>query len=91
MEAMQQMAAVALVLALLGTSLWWLRRRGFAGVTQGRRPGARRIESLERLALGPQHTLLLVRVDQSELLLALSPSGCWLVERCARGVPEAGQ
>ena len=91
MEAIEQMAAVGLVLVLLGSSLWWLRRRGFAGVTLGRRPAARRIESLERLALGPQHTLYLVRVDQSELLLSLSPSGCSLVERCARGAPEAGR
>ena len=33
MEVFQQMAAVAVVLLLLGASLWVLRRRGFAGVT----------------------------------------------------------
>ena len=91
MEAIQQMAAVAVVLLLLGTSWWWLRRRGFAVVARGKRAAARRIECLERLPLGPQHTLHLVRVDQTELLLALSPSGCSLVERFARHATEDGR
>ena len=51
----------------------------------------RRMECLERLPLGPQHTLHLVRVGQTELLLALSPSGCALVESFARPTAEAGR
>jgi flagellar biosynthetic protein FliO len=84
MEVLQQMMGVALVLALLGGSLWWLRRRGFAGLTVTRRGGDRRMECLERLPLGPQHTLLLVRVGEIELLLASSPSGCSLIETLSR-------
>jgi flagellar biosynthetic protein FliO len=80
MEVLEQMMAVALVLLLLGGTLWWLRRRGFAGLALPRRHGERRMECLERLPLGPQHTLHLVRVGKSELLLASSPSGCALVE-----------
>lgn len=91
MEVIQQMAAVAVVLLLLAASLWVLRRRGFAGVTLGKKSAERRIESLERLPLGPQHTLHLVRVGETELLLALSPSGCSLVERFAHRPPEAGR
>jgi flagellar biogenesis protein FliO len=49
------------------------------------------MESLERLPLGPQHTLHLVRVGETELLLALSPSGCSLVESFARRAAEAGR
>ena len=79
MEVLQQMMAVALVLALLAGSLWWLRRRGFAGVALAKRGGERRMECLERLPLGPQHTLLLVRVGDRELLLASSPSGVGLL------------
>ena len=91
MEAIQQMAAVALVLLLLGATLWALRRRGFAGVTLGSKSAGRRIECLERLPLGPQHSLHLVRVGETELLLALSPSGCSLVESFARRTAEAGR
>lgn len=91
MEVVQQMTAVAIVLLLLGATLWVLRRRGFAGVALGNKSSARRIECLERLPLGPQHTLHLVRVDEIELLLALSPSGCSLVESFTRRSAEAGK
>ena len=89
MEAIQQMAAVAIVLLLLGATLWVLRRQGFAGAALGKKPAGRRMESLERLALGPQHTLHLVRVGETELLLAASPSGCSLVESFAHSNAEA--
>ena len=91
MEAIQQMAVVAVVLLLLGATLWVLRRRGLAAVAFGKRPGGRRIECMERLPLGPQHTLHLVRVGETELLLACSPSGCSLVESFARRTAEAGK
>jgi flagellar biogenesis protein FliO len=85
---MEQMMAVALVLLLLGGSLWWLRRRGYAAFAPGfglaRRRAERRMECLERLPLGPQHTLHLVRVGEVELLLAASPAGCALVETLPR-------
>ena len=91
MEVFQQMAAVAAVLLLLVATLWALRRRGFAGMALPKRVAGRRLESLERLPLGPQHTLHLIRVGETELLLALSPSGCALVESFARPTTEAGQ
>jgi len=83
MEVIQQMAAVGLVLVLLGASLWVLRRRGIAGISLPGRQSRRRLECLERMPLGPQHTLHLVRVDGKELLVASSPSGCALLERLA--------
>jgi flagellar biosynthetic protein FliO len=89
MEAIQQMAAIAVVLLLLGAALWVLRRRGFAGVALGSRSAKRRIECLERLPLGPQHSLHLVRVGETELLVALSPTGCSLVERFTHRTAEA--
>ncbi len=85
METLQQSGAVALVLALLLLTLWWLRRRGLAGLTGSlpviRKTNARRLESLERLPLGPQHTLHLVRLGGAALLISASPSGCALVHR----------
>jgi flagellar biogenesis protein FliO len=88
MEVIQQMAAVGLVLLLLGASLWVLRRRGIAGIVLAGRPAKRRLECLERMALGPQHTLHLVRIDGRELLVAASPSGCALLERHAAEAPR---
>ena len=79
MDVIWQMAAVAGVLTMLAATLWWLRRRGFAGVLPARRAG-RKLECLERLPLGPQHTLHLVRLGGTALLVASSPGGCALVQ-----------
>jgi flagellar biogenesis protein FliO len=79
MEFGQQYGAVVIVLALLGATLWWLRRRGYAAVAPGRR-GARRMETIERLPLAPQHTLHLVRIGRSVSLVATSPAGCALLQ-----------
>lgn len=80
MEVMEQLAAVAVVLLLLGATLWALRRRGFAGVSLARRGSGRRMECVERLPLGPQQVLHLVRLGEVELLVASSPSGCTLLK-----------
>jgi len=92
MDVIQQTTAVAVVLGLLGATLWWLRRRGFATMALGRQPAPRRLEALERVHLGPQHTLHLVRLGETTLLLATSPAGCVLVRSCPsseiEGVPE---
>jgi flagellar biogenesis protein FliO len=85
MEPIGQMTAVAGVLALLGAALWWLRRSGFANVRAIRQPRGRRLERLERLALSPQHTLHLVRLGNTTLLVAASPTGCSLI----RSLPSA--
>ena len=79
MDGIGQIAAVAAVLVLLAATLWWLRRRGFAGVSLARRPARRRLECLERLPLSPQHTLHLVRLGDAVLLVASSPAGCALI------------
>jgi flagellar biosynthetic protein FliO len=78
MEIFQDLTAVGGVLALLAATLWWLRRRGFAAMLPRKNAG-RRLECLERLPLGPQHTLHLVRVGDTALLLASTPAGCALV------------
>ncbi len=90
MEATEQMAAVALVLLLLGAALWALKRRGFAGVVRGRTSG-RRLECVERLPLGPQQVLHLVRMGEMELLVASSPSGCTLLKSFGRREAEEDQ
>jgi flagellar biogenesis protein FliO len=95
MEWIGQMGAVGAVLGLLAATLWWLRRRGIAGILPARRAARRRMECLERLALGPQHTLHLVRLGDRTMLVAASPAGCALVEsfssREIDGAREAGR
>jgi flagellar biosynthetic protein FliO len=91
MDILQQIAAVAVVLGLLGGALWWLRRRGYAAVLPVRRAATRRLETLERLPLGPQHTLHLVRLDDRALLLAASPGGCALLDSLPAGATAAGR
>ncbi len=80
MELVSQIAAVAAVLGLLGGSLWWLRRHGFAAVVPARRGAGRRMECLERQSLAPQHSLHVVRFGQKLLLVACSPAGSAVLE-----------
>jgi len=78
---MDPMPAVLGVLAVLATALWWLRKKGGVRLLRPRlRRASRRLESMERLALSPHHTLHLVRVDDRAILMAQSPSGLVLVE-----------
>ncbi|MCU1237480.1 MAG: hypothetical protein JWP63_5447 [Candidatus Solibacter sp.] len=88
MDVMEQIAAVGVVLLLLGATLWVLRRRGFGGVALMRKSVGRRMECVERLSLGPQQVLHLVRLGETELLLASSPSGCTLLKSFGRHAEE---
>jgi len=78
MESMQQALSVLLVLALLGGVLWWLRRKGVAqfalkSAVAGKRKS---IQVVDRLALTPQHSLHLVKLEDRTMLIAASPGGC---------------
>lgn len=90
MDSIQQALSVVAVLALLACTLFWLRTRGMAQFTmRGFRSGAnRRMQSIERLALTPQHSLHLVRVGERELLVAVSPGGCSLLQAGDEGGTE---
>jgi len=77
MEAVQQTLTVVFVLGLLGATLYWLRSKGLAQFKGGiARAGARRMQTIERLALTPQHSLHLVNVSGRVLLIAVSPGSC---------------
>jgi flagellar biogenesis protein FliO len=80
MDVIREIAAVTFVLGLLGALLWRLRRRGLAGILPLARPRARQLECVERLALGPQHAIHLIRLGGRGLLVTSSPSGCALME-----------
>jgi flagellar biogenesis protein FliO len=82
MESIQQALTVFSVLALLGCTLYWLRSRGLAQFTvKGLRGGSdRRMQNIERLPLGPQHSLHLVRIAGRVVLVAVSPGGCSILD-----------
>ena len=87
MEPIRQVCAVSVVLSALAASLWWLRRKGLA--RYGRRAARRRtLQAVERLPLGPQHALHLVRLAGRGLLVGTSPAGCAVLESFAWPAPE---
>lgn len=100
MESLQQILAVFFVLVLLGGTLYWLRTRGMARFSSGRfslgsfslgvSGGAktRRMQTIDRLSLTPQHSLHLVRVDGRMLLIAVSPGGCSIIEGSGQEVSK---
>ena len=70
----------------------WARRLVAAAPARWGGSGGRRAapsERLERLPLGPQHTLHLVRLGETVLLVASSPGGCALVESIPATAPAA--
>jgi len=82
MEVIQQTLVVVFVLGLLGATLYWLRKQGVArfngkGMVRG---SARRMQTIERLALSPQHSLHLVNVSGRVLLIAVSPGSCSVLD-----------
>jgi flagellar biogenesis protein FliO len=82
MEVIQQTLVVVFVLGLLGATVYWLRGQGIArfngkGAVRG---GARRMQTIERLPLSPQHSLHLVNIGGRTLLIAVSPGGCSLLD-----------
>lgn len=95
MDIFREMTAASAVLALLGLALWTLKRRGLALPRALRRGAGRKLECVERVALGPHHALHLVRAGERGLLLSSSPSGCALIEsfpwRETRGEGEAAR
>jgi flagellar biogenesis protein FliO len=75
MDLIQPLAAIVLVAALLGGALFLLKKRGGAPL-----PGLRRLEVIERVSLGPQHALHLVRAGDRLVLIATAPSSCQVLD-----------
>jgi flagellar biogenesis protein FliO len=92
MDDLQPILAVILVLSLLTGLLYFLRRRGIAsfpslpaGSGFGRQTAnARQMKVLERVPLGTQHALHLVRVGDRLILVATAPGSCQLLDGAIR-------
>lgn len=72
MDLLQQLAAVAMVLGLLGVTVWLLQRKRLTP----RRSAARQLEVVDRVSLSPQHSLSLVRVNGVMMLVGTGPGVC---------------
>lgn len=76
---LQQYLAVFLVLALLFSALWILRRKGLATVSLGQfrtTAANRQMQVLERVSLTAQHSLHLVALPGRMMVVSVSPAGC---------------
>lgn len=80
MEPIRQALGVSAVLLLLASALWWLRRKGVLRYG-ARGPRKHAFQTVDRLMLGPQHSLHLVRLAGRGLLVGTSPAGCAVLER----------
>lgn len=81
MDVIQPAAAIVFVLALLGGVLVALRGRpGLSFGSVSFRTAAKNLEVMERISLGPQHSLHLVRTGSRTILIATSPHSCQVLE-----------
>jgi flagellar biogenesis protein FliO len=89
LEILPQLAAVLGVFALLGFTLWWLRKRGAVqgapllsfGLSSSRGRGqGKMLQRVDALQLSPTHSLSLVRMADRAILIGTSPAGFYLVE-----------
>lgn len=78
LEIARYVAALLLVLALIGGAGLVARKWGVPGVT--RAVADKRLAVIETLMIGPRQKLFIVRRDQSEHLIFSGPEGCCLVE-----------
>jgi flagellar biosynthetic protein FliO len=92
MELIRQLLAVTFVLALAVAAVWWLRRANPVRFgSRGSERGRRQLEMVERLPLGPQHSLCLVRCGDKALVVGLHAGGCTLLESRPWEELEAGR
>ena len=80
MDVFGQFAAIGFVLALLAAALFLLKKRGALSWRTAAVGSGRRLEVIERVALGPQHALHLVRAGDRLVLIATAPAACQLLD-----------
>jgi len=88
MDVIQPIAAIIFVMALLGGALLLLKKRGGATL---RFPaaGPRRLEVIERVSLGPQHALHLIRAGDRMILIATAPTSCQILDPAVSTIESA--
>lgn len=77
---MEQALGIVAVLSLLGLTLWLLRAKGLARFTPARARKTGVLEAVDRLPLGPQQSVHLIRVADRAVLISVSQAGCAVLE-----------
>ena len=72
MEVLRMLGSMVVVIALLLAVLWSLKRMQNKMLTTGQ-PG-RRLNVLETLGVGTRQKIALVRVDEHEILISITPT-----------------
>lgn len=88
MEILPQLLAILGVFALLGFTLWWLKRRGavqlaplpFRMSARNKGTHPKMLQRVDALQLSPTHSLNLIRMADRAILIGISPGGFYLVE-----------
>ena len=86
LEILRYVAALALVLALIGAAGLAARKWGVPGVSKA--VSEKRLAVTETLMIGPRQKLFLVRRDNVEHLIYSSPDGACLVENIPAPAPR---
>jgi len=80
MDIVKQSLAITFVFTLLWAALWFLRQRGNVRIGFPRARAAHGLlESRGKLALGPQHSIHVVRIGGQDMVLAVHPAGVTLL------------
>ena len=89
---MQQSFGITLVFALLGLSLWWLKKKGLTHFAMPAKAATKReIEALGKVLLTPQHSIHVVRIQNRLLFLGVSPAGIRVLPSGKRSRRRHGQ
>jgi flagellar biogenesis protein FliO len=89
MDVVQPLAAIILVMALLGGVLLILRKRGTASFGLNGAAVPHWLEVVERVSLGPQHALHMVRAGGRVVLVVTGPNSCQLLNYFPSGEEKA--
>jgi len=81
-EDLQQVILAVGLLAALAIALFVLHNKGLVrfALKGNSEAKQRRLQTIERLPLTPQHSLHLVRVADRTVLIAVSPGGCSVLD-----------
>jgi flagellar biogenesis protein FliO len=75
MDIVRESLAIVFVFALLWTALWFVRKKGWAGMIRRTKPLPGLLESRGKLMLTARHSVHVIRIGDRNLILALHPDG----------------
>ncbi|MFC0686501.1 flagellar biosynthetic protein FliO [Novosphingobium clariflavum] len=95
---LRTLGALAVVLGLLVGALWVVRRYDLRmpqkwlarlGDRLGDRTAVRRLELVERLAIDPRRSVVMIRSDNKDISLLIAPEGVVLLDSAPIAAPPA--